>query len=172
MTGTATHTCTTAIYSIISLWASENQRSAQNLRIQSGALRGSQASENRISHLWFEAQKPVSPWEKFKSSLPFLTEQFPAPVQGIQISVIIPDTTNQFFSFLLFMFSLSQSQGEREIVWDNKRGLANGERSREEGRLNWQPWLEWRLPMRRLQMTMQQMSTEKLAWVHRPWLWR
>lgn len=69
------------------------------------------SARNRKSHLGFEVQKQVSSGEKFKSNVPFLTEQFPAPVQGIQISVIIPDTTNQFF-LLFVMFP----QWERDYV--------------------------------------------------------
>lgn len=69
------------------------------------------SARNRKGHLGFEVQKQVSSGEKFKSNVPFLTEQFPAPVQGIQISVIIPDTTNQFF-LLFVMFP----QWERDYV--------------------------------------------------------
>lgn len=69
------------------------------------------SARDRKSHLGFEVQKQVSSGEKFKSNVPFLTEQFPAPVQGIQISVIIPDTTNQFF-LLFVMFP----QWERDYV--------------------------------------------------------
>lgn len=69
------------------------------------------SARNRKSHLGFEVQKQVSSGEKFKSNVPFLTEQFPAPVQGIQISVIIPDTTNQLF-LLFVMFP----QWERDYV--------------------------------------------------------
>lgn len=114
-------------------------------------LRESQLSENRVSHMRFEVQNPVSPREKFKSGLPFLTEQFPPPVQGIQISVIIPDTTNQFFPFTLcYVPSVSLLRWERDCVRQQKNQQM--ERTAEGGWMNWQPWSEWCLPMRRLQM--------------------
>lgn len=121
--------------SIISLWASVYYHSAaQCHHIQSTALWECQLSENRISHLWFEVQKPQSPGEKFKSGLLFLIEQFPMLVQSIQISVIIPDTTNQFFLFTLYYFpSVSLPRWEKDCVRQQK-DLANGEKCT--GRLN------------------------------------
>lgn len=85
------------------------------------------SARNRKSHLGFEVQKQVSSGEKFKSNVPFLTEQFPAPVQGIQISVIIPDTTNQFF-LLFVMFP----QWERDYV-RQQRLQKNGREVQREG---------------------------------------
>lgn len=142
-----TATPTVPLPLIISLWASVNyQHSAQSHHIQSRALRESQLSENWISHLWFEVQKPVSPREKFRSSLPFLTEQFPAPVQGIQISVIIPDTTNQFFPFYSLLCCLCLSAKVNRDCARQQKKWEQMERSAEGGWTNWQPWLGWRLP--------------------------
>lgn len=152
---------------IISLCASANYcRSAQCHHIQARELKESQLSENRISHLRFVVQKQVSPREKFKSSLPFLTEQFPAPVQGIQISVIIPDTTNQFFPFTLYyVTSVSLPRWERDCVRQQKDQQKDG--TAEGGWMNWQLWLKWCLPMRWLQM--RQMPSEGLARVNKSW---
>lgn len=88
----------------------EHQRTAV-AQLSAIADNQERSARNRKSHLGFEVQKQVSSGEKFKSNVPFLTEQFPAPVQGIQISVIIPDTTNQFF-LLFVMFP----QWERDYV--------------------------------------------------------
>ena len=80
------------------------------------------------SHQWFEVQKPISKRKKFKISLPFLTEQFLAPVQSIQMSVIIPDKTNQFFPCAFLLCSLCGSPKVRKRLFETTKGPANGGR--------------------------------------------
>lgn len=58
-------------------------------------------------------------------------------MQSIQISVIIPDTTNQFFFSLLSSF-MSPSHGEKWLMWDNKR--SNKERT---GNSDWNGVFLW-----------------------------
>ena len=124
MPGTATR-----LPPIISLWVSAViHRSAQCHHIQSGSAQRESTEQNRISHLWFEVQKPISQRKKFKISLPFLIEQFLAPVQSIQMSVIIPDKTNQFFPRAFLLCSLCVSPKVRKRLFETTKGPANGGR--------------------------------------------
>lgn len=122
MPGTAT-----PLPPIISMWASAViHRSAQCHHIQSGSTQRESTEQN--SHQWFEVQKPISQRKKFKISLPFLTEQFLAPVKSIQMSVIIPDKTNQFFPCAFLLCSLCVSPKVRKRLFETTKGPANGGR--------------------------------------------
>lgn len=106
-------------------------------------------TEKKVTHdLWIKSK--YHPGKNLKSCLLSLREQFPGPMQGIQISVI-SDTINLNSSPLLFViFSVFLPRWERDC-WGYKRNQKWREVQRE-GELSVQIW---HLPMRWLQMTMQ-----------------
>lgn len=101
MTGNATPLLSTANHNLFVCISKTTTAQLNAIVHNQSAPRESQLSRNRISHLWFKIQKPVSPREIFKSCQPFFTEQFPAPVRYSDISYYTWHNKSPDFPFIL-----------------------------------------------------------------------